>query len=128
MKSLAPARLLLAALALGAAGCNGVADYLTNRFKSCEDVRVDLVNSEQSRFPIHITGPGESRTAATLLQSGQKRSISLCLERGDAKRFLAAESDVQVLAAVNCVALKASYEDSFVQVIWSPAGLQCQDW
>jgi len=128
MTSLARRRILLAALSLGSAGCNGIADYLTNRFKTCEDVRVELINSEQGRFPIHITGPGESRTAATLLESGQSRSISLCLERGDAKRFLAAADDTQVMAAVNCVAFKASYEDSFVKVVWSPAGLLCQDW
>jgi hypothetical protein len=124
---LSPRLALLAALALACAGCDGVADYLTNRFKTCEDVRVDLVNSEQSRFPIHITGPGESRTAATLLQSGQSRSISLCLERGDRKRFLAA-NDAEVVATVNCVAFKASYEGSFVRVLWTPAGLVCQDW
>jgi len=108
-------------------GCDGVADYLTNRFKTCEDVRVDLVNSEQSRFPIYLTGPGESRAESTFLQSGQKRSISLCLERGDAKRFLA-HDDSAVVATINCVAFKASYEGSFVRVIWSPAGFICQDW
>lgn len=120
--------MLLAGLALGAAGCGGIADYLTNRFKTCEDVRVDLVNSEQSRFPIHITGPGESHGAATLLQSGQRRSISECLERGDRKRFLATDEADQVVATINCVAMKASYEGSVVKVVWSPAGLLCQDW
>ena len=118
---------LLATLALASGGCDGIADYLGNRLKSCEDVRADLVNSEQSRFPIYLTGPGESRTDSTFLESGQKRSISLCLERGDAKRFLAHES-TEVVATINCVAFKASYEGSFVRVIWSPAGFICQDW
>jgi hypothetical protein len=117
----------LSSLALAATGCNGIADYLTNRFKTCEDVRVDLINSEQTRFPIHITGPGEDRAESNLLESGQKRSISLCLERGDSKRFLA-QTDTEVVATINCVAFKASYEGSFVKVIWSPAGFICQDW
>jgi hypothetical protein len=122
-----PRPCLLAALALASTGCDGIADYLTNRLKTCEDVRADLINSEQSRFPVYLTGPGEDRTDSTFLESGQKRSISLCLERGDAKRFLA-QSSTEVVATINCVAFKASYEGSFVKVIWSPAGFICQDW
>lgn len=120
-------RTLCLLTALASAGCGGIADYLTNRLKTCEDVRVDLVNSEQSRFPIHITGPGEDRDDSNRLQSGQKRSISLCLEKGDRKRFLA-QTDTDVVSTINCVAFKSSYEGSFVQVIWSPAGFICQSW
>jgi hypothetical protein len=112
---------------VAATGCDGIGDYLTNRFKTCEDVRVDLVNSEQSRFPIHITGPGENRADWNRLESGQKRSISLCLEKGDRKQFRA-QTDTEVVATINCVAFKTSYEGSFVKVIWSPAGFICQDW
>ena len=123
-----PIRSLLVAVALAAsAACDGVADYLTNRFKTCEDVRTDLVNSEQSRFPIHITGPGENPDSSNRLLSGQVRSISLCLEKGDRKEFRAAD-DAQVVATINCVAFKSSYEGHFIKVIWSPAGFICQDW
>jgi hypothetical protein len=124
---LSPRLAVLAALAAASTGCDGISDYLTNRFKTCDDVRADLINSEQSRFPIYLTGPGEDRSDSTFLESGQKRSISLCLERGDAKRFLAHDQS-QVVATINCVAFKASYEGSFVKVIWSPAGFICQDW
>jgi hypothetical protein len=119
---------VLLVLASASAGCDGVADYLGNRFKTCQDVRVDLVNSEQSRFPIHVTGPGESATSENLLKSGQDRSISLCLEEGDRKRFLAVDTNLQVVQAINCVAFKSNYEGLFVKVVWSPAGLLCQDW
>jgi hypothetical protein len=118
---------LLLSLTVTSAGCDGIGDYLTNRFKTCDDVRADLINSEQSRFPVYLTGPGEEATQETLLQSGQKRSISVCLERGDAKRFLA-HDPTSVIGTINCVAFKASYEGSFVQVIWSPAGFICQNW
>jgi hypothetical protein len=120
-------RTLCLLTAVAATGCDGIGDYLTNRFKTCEDVRVDLVNSEQSRFPIHITGPGENRADWNRLESGQKRSISLCLEKGDRKQFRA-QTDTEVVSTINCVAFKTSYEGSFVKVIWSPAGFICQDW
>lgn len=122
-----PSRILCLLTALASAGCGGIADYLTNRFKTCEDVRADLLNSEQSRFPIHITGPGEDRNDSNRLQSGQVRSISLCLEKGDRKQFRA-QTDTDVVSTINCVAFKSSYEGSFVRVIWSPAGFICQNW
>ena len=123
-------RALRGVAALGAlvavSGC-GVFDDLSDRFKTCEDTPVDLINSEQTRFAVNIAGPEEEFKPENLLESGRSRRIFLCLERGNRKRFRV-EQDGQVVAVVNCVASYSSYETRVVAVVWTPGGIVCQGW
>jgi hypothetical protein len=113
-------------LLLGSAGCN-VFDDLTDRFKTCEDVPVDLINSEQTRFAVNIAGPEEDFHPDNRLESGQSRRVFMCIERGNRKRFRV-ERDGAVIAVVNCVASYSSYETRTVSVIWTPTGIVCEGW
>jgi hypothetical protein len=104
-------------------------DWLENRFKTCKDVRVDLVNSQQTLGPIHIAGPDESVTAQNRLESGDSRALVLCLERGDRKRFRAADENGNLVGLVTCVSGKASYEGQPTpRVVWFTTGFACEDW
>jgi hypothetical protein len=111
---------------LGGMGC-GVFDDLSERFKTCEDTPVDLVNSQQTREEVHIVGPEEVITEENHMASGASRTIYLCIERGDRKRFRV-ERDGEIIAVVNCVASYSSYETRRVSVIWTPSGLACEGW
>ncbi len=114
-------RRLLAALTLvvTATGC----DFL----ETCHDVRVNVVNSQQTIQPVNIAAPGEDFTPETLLASGASRQIVLCLDRGESVKFRAAK-DGQVLAIARCVADQSSYEGSSVSVVWTLQGFLCQGW
>jgi len=118
--------LVATAVWLAASGCN-VFDDLTDRFKTCEDTPVDLVNSMQTRFAVNIAGPEEDFHANNRLESGESRRIYLCLERGNRKRFRV-EQDGNVVAVVNCVASHSSYETRTVSVVWTPTGVVCEGW
>lgn len=108
-----------------AAGCG----YLEDRFKTCQDTPVDLVNSDQTRGAAHVLAPGESATAQTLLESGQSRRIFMCLDKGQTQRFRAQlPGDPQPVATVNCVASQSSYESTRPRVLWTPVGLRCESW
>jgi hypothetical protein len=107
-------------------GC-GVFDDLADRFKTCEETPVDLVNSQQTRAAVNIAGPEEDFRPENELESGGSRRIFLCLEKGDRKRFRV-EREGQVIAAVNCVASHSSYEARTVSVVWTPAGIRCEGW
>jgi len=112
---------------LGSTGC-GVFDNLSDRFKTCEDVPVDLINSEQTRgTAINFAGPEENFLDENRLESGQSRRMYMCIERGDRKRFRV-EQDGNVIAVVNCVASLSSYETHTVSVIWTPRGIVCEGW
>jgi hypothetical protein len=119
-------RTLLLAVALAGSACDLV-DDLTNRFKTCEDATVVLLNSEQTLGAVNITAPGEDFTAENLLESGFSRRVSLCLERGDRKMFRAG-SNGQVIGTATCVAERARYEGVVPRVVWGPAGFSCQGW
>jgi len=116
---------VLIALVLGT-GC-GVFDDLSDRFKTCEETPVDIVNSQQTRAAVHIAGPEEDFSDQNRLESGASRRISLCLERGDRKRFRVMRDGV-VLEATNCVASYSSYEARTVSVVWTPSGIRCEGW
>jgi len=118
--------LMAAGLLVAASGCN-VFDDLTDRFKTCEDTPVDLVNSEQTRFAVNIAGPEEEFYPDNRLESGHSRRIYLCLEKGNRKKFRV-ERDGTVIAVVNCVASHSSYETRTVSVIWTPTGIVCEGW
>jgi len=114
------------AVLMGAGGC-GIFDDLSDRFKTCDDTPVVLVNSQQTRVAVNIAGPEEEFKPENELESGQSRTISLCLEKGNRKRFRVLENGV-VVVALNCVASRSSYEARSVRVVWTPTGLLCQDW
>jgi len=117
---------MAAGVLFSAAGC-GVFDDLSDRFKTCEDTPVDLVNSEQTRFPVNIAGPEEDFHPDNVIQSGHSRRIFLCLERGNRKRFRVEQAG-QIVAVVNCVASHSSYETRIVSVVWTPTGIVCEGW
>ena len=121
--------LLLAALGAGGLGCNS----LENRLKTCRDFRVDLVNALPSEGPVHIAIDGEALSNdVTLLPAvpgGASRTISVCAERGDRKRFRAAYGNV-VVATATCVVSHATEELESIsaRVVWSNQGLLCENW
>jgi hypothetical protein len=107
------------------AGC----DWLDDRFKTCRDVRVDLLNSQQTLDPIHLVGPDESFDSSNRLESGASRSLVQCLEKGDRKKFRAGSLNGDTIGLVTCVAEKSSYEGQPVpQVVWFTTGFECLDW
>lgn len=114
---------LLAAAALAATGC----DFVEDRFKTCEDAFVDLVNSPQSRRPIDIVPEDENASSETFLVPGQSRRIGYCLSKGDRKGFRAIDQQ-EVLDRAICVASRSNYEGSPAEVRWGPAGLTCSGW
>jgi len=118
-------RVLGVALAAGLAlaGC----DWLGDRFKTCEDSFVDLVNGDQSRQSVDLLAEGEDPGPQTPLAPGQTRRVSFCLSKGDRRSFRVLEDGV-VLAQAVCVASRASYEGHAVQVRWGPGGLACSGW
>ena len=121
--------LLVAALGAGSLACND----LENRLKTCRDFRVDLVNSLPSEGAVHIAQDGESLSNdVTLLPAvpgGSSRTISVCAERGDRKRFIAAYGTV-IVANATCVVSHATEELESIsaRVAWTSQGLVCQNW
>ena len=121
--------LLVAALGASGLACND----LENRLKTCRDFRVDLVNALPSEGDVHIAQDGEPLSnAVTLLPAragGSSRSISVCAERGDRKRFVAAYGNV-IVASATCVVSHATEELEVVtaRVSWTSQGLVCQGW
>jgi hypothetical protein len=113
-------------MAIATVACDLVQD-LPNRFKTCEDATVVLLNSDQTLGPVHIAAPGESFTAENLLDSGFSRRIQLCLERGDRKLFRAGLNG-EVIGTGTCVADHAKYEGVVPRVVWGPSGFACQGW
>ena len=69
-----PVLLMLAAL-LTAASC----DWVEDRFKTCRDLRVDLVNNRQARLAVHIADEAEGFSDVTYLESGAARRIVVCI-------------------------------------------------
>lgn len=123
------AALLLAATLVstvfGGMGC----EYVNDRFRTCKDLAIDLVNSQQNREPVNLIAEDETFTADNLLAEGTSRRRILCVERGDRKRFRAARNG-EVLGVANCVVSKAAfqYEVGSARVVWGPTGFSCENW
>lgn len=121
--------LLVVALGAGGLACNS----LENRLKTCRDFRVDLVNGLPSEGAVHIAIDGEALSNdVTLLPAvpgGSSRTISVCAERGDRKRFRAAYGNV-VVAIATCVVSHATEELESIsaRVVWGNQGLLCENW
>jgi hypothetical protein len=115
------------ALCLSGPACLNVDDYLSDRFKTCEDVSVELINSEQTRGAYYVLGPGERATHEKLLQSGESRTLVMCLEIGHGYKFRA-ETNERVVGVGKCPASRRSYESIMVSVVWTPVGFQCVNW
>jgi len=111
--------------ALATCGC----DYLEDRFRTCGQLRVDLVNSQQTRLPVHIAAEGEPFSDQTLLAAAGSRRLVLCVERGDRERFRAMR-DGAVLDTVTCVVSRSREENEGViaRVLWAPGGFLCENW
>jgi len=122
-------RPLAVLLTLGALLTAGGCDYLEDRFQTCRDLRVDLINNRQARFPVHIASEDESFSEATYLESGATRRIVVCVKRGDRKSFRAMR-DGEIIGAVTCVVSmdRAENESSVARVEWDPDGFRCQSW
>jgi hypothetical protein len=126
MRSRLGRRLLPAALLLLAApGCGWVED----RLKTCKDQSVELRNEDPERRAASILVEDERESDATRLQPGQTRRVSVCVERGDSKRFRALHEGT-VLGVANCVVSRAAYEyeATVVRVTWDARGLACENW
>ena len=117
---------IVAIALLGAGGCD-VFDDLSDRFKTCEDTVVVMTNDPQTRGTISMIAPDEVFGDQAVLASGHSREVSLCLERGDRKRFRVAENGVEI-AAVNCVASLANYETARPTVVWIKDKIRCDNW
>ena len=93
-------------------------------------VRLTIVPSEG---PVHIAQEGEALSNdVTLLPAvagGSTRSISVCGERGDRKRFRAAYGNV-VVATATCVVSHSTEELESItaRVVWTNQGLLCENW
>ena len=127
-----PRRALGAAAIALAALCLESCDALEARLKTCRDLRVDLVNALPSEGPVHIAIEGESFSGATLLPAspgGSSRSMEICVERGDRKRFRAAYGN-NVVATVTCVVSRSTQDLQGVtaRVVWANTGLLCEGW
>lgn len=121
-----------AGLALWAAAAGLSCNALDARLKTCRDLRVDLVNALPSEGPVHIAIDGEALSSTTLLPAvagGSTRSMDVCVERGDRKRFRAAYGD-RVVANATCVVSRATEElqSATARVVWSNQGLRCEGW
>ena len=120
-------RVVAALMGAGLAG--GGCEYVQDRFRSCGQLHVDLVNSQQTLGPVNLVYEEEPVTAETLLVSGASRRVALCVEKGDRKRFRALRAG-QVLGAANCVVTRSRWEYDFsvAKVIWAPLGFDCENW
>jgi hypothetical protein len=112
---------------LGLSGCDTV-DDLKDRFKTCQDTVVVLENNPQSIQPVYMIGPDEQFFLGSRLRSGEQRPISICLEKGDHKRFRVYAEDGSLIAASDCAASLSNYEAHHPVVTWTPDGLQCIGW
>ena len=113
----------VAVMALAANGCGWFDDNL----RSCSTANVDLANSVQNTEPIHILGPVESTSDATQLEPGESRRTTQCLNRRDKRRYRAVVGP-DVIATIECVASRSSYEGVTIDVIWKRSGFSCEGW
>lgn len=112
--------------ALATAGCG----YLEDRFKTCQDVIVDVINDDQTLGPYHIVIEDESPNSSNLLESGFSRQVALCLDLGYRKqvRVFRPTNLTTSVANANCVASKSGYESITPRVRWTPIGIRCENW
>jgi len=115
----------LLAAALLATGC----EYVNDRFRTCKDLAIDLVNSQQNREAVNLIAEDETFGPDNLVAEGAARRRILCVERGDRKRFRAARNG-EVIGVVNCIVSKAAfqYEIGSARVLWGPTGFTCENW
>jgi hypothetical protein len=123
-----PLARLLWPIALGALAAPGC-DWAEDRLKTCKDQAVELRNEDPERRAASILVEDERESDATRLQTGQTRRVSVCVERGDSKRFRALHEGT-VLGVANCVVSRAAweYEATLVRVTWDARGLVCENW
>ena len=112
---------------VGLSGCDTV-DDLKDRFKTCQDTIVYLENNPQSIQPVYMIGPEEQFFLESRLLSGEQRPLSLCLEKGNQKRFRVYAEDGSLIASTDCFASFTDYEARRPVVSWTPEGVRCVGW
>ncbi len=113
-------------VSIAAAGC-GLLEDVGDRLKTCEDARIFLVNSDQTRGAVNMIGPDEVFAQDNLLESGQSRQIVLCMDEGDRKLFQVRRGE-ELVESLNCVASRDSYEGRTLSVIWTKDEITCEGW
>jgi hypothetical protein len=122
-----------AAVLLALALASGLScDSLENRLQTCRDLRVELLNALPSEGAVHIARDGEGLNETTLLPAvpgGSTRSISVCVERGDRQRFVAAYGNT-IVDTATCVVSRGAdaLESATSRVAWRSQGLLCEGW
>lgn len=104
-------------------------DWVQDRFRECEHLRIDLENQGNSGEAVHIAPEGESFGAENLVPWLSSRRVEVCVERGDVKRFRAGFAGGTIYIA-NCVVTRATYEYEFntARVVFDRDLLTCENW
>ena len=117
---------LVLLLLLALPGCQ----YVQDRLRACEHVQVELVHRRFQGEPVNLVAEEEAYADDNLLRPGQSRTLTLCVERGDAKRFRVGIGQ-RTLAITNCAVSRSTfeYEASVLRVLWTDHDtLVCEGW
>ena len=105
--------------------------YLQDRVRECDHVQVDLVHLRLQGEPVNLVPEHEPYSTGNLVYPGQTRSLTLCVERGDIKRFRVGIGQ-RTIAITNCAVSRATYEYEAtgpLRVVFTDHDtLECQGW
>jgi hypothetical protein len=105
--------------------------YLQDRVRECAHVQVDLVHLRLQGQPVNLVPEHEPYSNENLVYPGQTRSLTLCVERGDIKRFRVGLGQ-NTIAITNCAVSRATYEYEAtgpLRVVFTDHDtLECQGW
>ena len=105
--------------------------YLQDRVRACDHVQVELVHLRLQGQPVNLVPEHEAYSTENLVHPGQKRSLTLCVERGDIKRFRVGIGQ-RTIAITNCAVSRATYEYEAtgpLRVVFTDHDtLECQGW
>jgi len=119
-------RALAVAVLVAASGSCG---WVEDRFQTCRDLRIDLVNERQSLSVVYLAGEDESFGEQTRLEPGASRRLVRCLDRGDRERFRALREN-EIVGTVVCVVERHpdEFQAAVSRVVWSADGFHCENW
>jgi hypothetical protein len=105
--------------------------YVQDRVRQCDHVQVDLVHLRLLGQPVNLVPEHEAYSNENLVFPGQTRSLSLCVERGDIKRFRVGLGQ-NTIAITNCAVSRSTYEYEAtgpLRVVFTDHDtLECQGW
>ncbi len=104
--------------------------YVQDRLRECDHVQLELVHRRFQGEPVNLVAEHEVYGDENLLQPGQSRTLTLCIERGDVKRFRIGIGQ-RTLAIANCAVSRSTYEyeASVLRVLWTDHDtLVCEGW